>query len=285
MKTEDYYLLRRSVPKMNDKNKKTKTQSNSQWIKRATLIVIADIFVVLFSYFAALFIRFEFSLANIPTVYLETYLWMMPLWCLLTWVVFYIFKLYHSIWSFVSIDEAITVVKAYAVIFVVFSICGLLLDFNMPRSYYAIGFILSFLLHMSVRFSYRAFRIAFKGGKSGLKNGTDRVMVIGAGSAGSIIVRDLKNNSDTNQYPVCIIDDNKGKWGRSLFGVPVVGGREDIIEKVEEYKVNTVIFAIPTASVKDRKEIFNICKETGCKLRTLPGMFQLANGEVKVSQQ
>ena len=284
MKTEDYYLLRRSVPKMNDKNKKTKTQSNSQWIKRATLIVIADIFVVLFSYFAALFIRFEFSLANIPTVYLETYLWMMPLWCLLTWVVFYIFKLYHSIWSFVSIDEAITVVKAYAVIFVVFSICGLLLDFNMPRSYYAIGFILSFLLHMSVRFSYRAFRIAFKGGKSGLKNGTDRVMVIGAGSAGSIIVRDLKNNSDTNQYPVCIIDDNKGKWGRSLFGVPVVGGREDIIEKVEEYKVNTVIFAIPTASVKDRKEIFNICKETGCKLRTLPGMFQLANGEVKVSQ-
>ncbi len=269
---------------MNDKNKKTKTQSNSQWIKRATLIVIADIFVVLFSYFAALFIRFEFSLANIPVQYLETYLWMMPLWCLLTWVVFYIFKLYHSIWSFVSIDEAITVVKAYAVIFVVFSICGILLDFNMPRSYYAIGFILSFLLHMSVRFSYRAFRIAFKGGKSGLKDGTDRVMIIGAGSAGSIIVRDLKNNSETNQYPVCIIDDNKGKWGRSLFGVPVVGGREDIIEKVEEYKVNTVIFAIPTASVKDRKEIFNICKETGCKLRTLPGMFQLANGEVKVSQ-
>ena len=269
---------------MNDKNKKTKTQSNSQWIKRATLIVIADIFVVLFSYFAALFIRFEFSLANIPVQYLETYLWMMPLWCLLTWVVFYIFKLYHSIWSFVSIDEAITVVKAYAVIFVVFSICGLLLDFNMPRSYYAIGFMLSFLLHMFVRFSYRAFRIAFNGGNSGLKEGTDRVMVIGAGSAGSIIVRDLKNNSETNQYPVCIIDDNKGKWGRSLFGVPVVGGREDIIEKVEEYKVNTVIFAIPTASVKDRKEIFNICKETGCKLRTLPGMFQLANGEVKVSQ-
>lgn len=248
------------------------------------MIVIADIFVVLFSYFAALFIRFEFSLANIPTVYLETYLWMMPLWCLLTWVVFYIFKLYHSIWSFVSIDEAITVVKAYAVIFVVFSICGILLDFNMPRSYYAIGFILSFLLHMFVRFSYRAFRIAFKGSKSGIKDGTDRVMVIGAGSAGSIIVRDLKNNSDTNLYPVCIIDDNKGKWGRSLFGVPVVGGREDIIEKVEEYKVNTVIFAIPTASVKDRKDIFNICKETGCKLRTLPGMFQLANGEVKVSQ-
>ena len=283
-KNRRLYLLRRSVPKMNDKNKKTKTQSNSQWIKRATLIVIADIFVVLFSYFAALFIRFEFSLANIPTHYLETYLWMMPLWCLLTWVIFYIFKLYHSIWSFVSIDEAVTVVKAYAVIFVVFSICGLLLDFNMPRSYYAIGFILSFLLHMFVRFSYRAFRIAFKGGKSGLKDGTDRVMVIGAGSAGSIIVRDLKNNSETNQYPVCIIDDNKGKWGRSLFGVPVVGGREDIIEKVEEYKVNTVIFAIPTASVKDRKEIFNICKETGCKLRTLPGMFQLANGEVKVSQ-
>lgn len=270
--------------KMNNKETNKNKQLNSKWIKRATLIVIADIFVVLFSYFAALFIRFEFSLANIPTIYLETYLWMMPLWCVLTCVVFYIFKLYHSIWSFVSIDEAIGVVKSYAVLFVLYAICGFLLDFNMPRSYYCIGFILAFLLHISVRFSYRSLRHVFKGGRSELANGkAERVMVIGAGSAGSLIVRDLKNG-DSNQVPVCVIDDNEGKLGRNLFGVPIVGSREDIIAKADEYKINTVIFAIPTASAKDRKEIFNICKETGCKLRTLPGMYQLASGEVKVSQ-
>ncbi|MBO7453035.1 MAG: polysaccharide biosynthesis protein [Clostridiales bacterium] len=272
---------------MNNKNNKTKKQQNKQWIKRAILILIADIIVVLFSYFAALFVRFEFSLASIPIGYLETYLWMMPLWCVFTCVVFYIFKLYHSIWSFVSIDEAVNVVKAYFVLFVVYSIAGLLLDFDMPRSYYCMGILLAFTLHIAVRFGYRALRYSLRGyagHRSGVLGNADRVMVIGAGSAGSIIVRDLKNSSASNQVPVCVIDDNEEKVGRSLFGVPIVGGREDIIEKADEYGINTVIFAIPTASAADKKEILNICKETGCKLRTLPGMYQLANGEVKISQ-
>ncbi len=271
---------------MNNKNSKTKTQHNNiQWIKRAILILLADVFVVLFSYIAALFIRFEFSLSGIPAKYLETYLWMMPLWCVLTCVVFYIFKLYHSIWSFVSIDEALGVVKSYIVLFVLFSICGLLLDFNMPRSYYCMGMMLSFILHIGVRFGYRVLRYSLRGysGRKAGNSNNERVMIIGAGSAGSILVRDLKNNNRTNQVPVCVIDDNEAKWGRSLFGVPIVGGRDDIIEKVAEYDIDTVIFAIPTASASNRKEVLNICKETGCKLRTLPGMFQLANGDVKIS--
>ena len=273
---------------MNNTDKKTKKQSNkNQWIKRAILILLADVFVVLFSYFAALFVRFEFSLANIPTKYLETYVWMMPLWCVLTCVVFYIFKLYHSIWSFVSIDEALGVVKSYLVLLVVFSICGLLLDFNMPRSYYCIGILMSFILHIAVRFGYRTLRYTLRGytgKKSDGKVKEDKVMIIGAGSAGSILVRDLKYSTNTNQVPVCIIDDNEQKWGRALYGVPIVGGRDDIIEKVAEYEINTVIFAIPAASASVRRDILNICKETGCKLRTLPGMYQLASGEVKVSQ-
>ena len=271
---------------MNNTTQKTRKLNSSQWIKRAILILLADVFVVLFSYFAALFIRFEFSLAGIPIQYLETYLWMMPLWCVLTCGVFYIFKLYHSIWSFVSIDEALGVVKSYLILFVLFSICGLLLDFNMPRSYYCIGMMLSFILHIGVRFGYRVLRYSlrgYSGRRTGESKNADRVMIIGAGSAGSILVRDLKNNTQTNQVPVCVIDDNEAKWGRSLYGVPIVGGREDIIEKVAEYDISTVIFAIPTASAANRKEILNICKETGCKLRTLPGMYQLANGDVKIS--
>ena len=272
---------------MNNKNNKTKRQlNNSQWIKRAILVLLADIFVVLFSYFAALFIRFEFSIDSIPRMYLETYLWMMPLWCILTCVVFYVFKLYHSIWTFVSIDEALGVVKAYLVLFALYSVCGILLEFDMPRSYYSIGILLSFLLHIAVRFGYRTLRYILKrhsGKKQTNPNNVDRVMIIGAGSAGSILVRDLKNSSVSNQVPICVIDDNEGKWGRALYGVPIVGGREDIIEKVAEYEINTVIFAIPTASAANKKEILNICKETGCKLRTLPGMYQLANGDVRIS--
>ena len=272
---------------LKEKETKVKRQSNKEMIKRATLILLADIIVVCFSYFFALFARFEFSIADIPLVYLETYAWMMPMWCILTCVVFYIFKLYHSIWSFVSIEEALKVAESYGVLFVVFSICGLLLDFNMPRSYYCIGMMLSFILHVSVRFSYRALRYTFRGysrKNNGIEKKLDRVMIIGAGAAGSIIVRDLKNGEKSHQIPVCVIDDDETKYGRALYGVPIVGGREDIIERVAEYDVNTVIFAIPTASAADKKEILNICKETGCKLRTLPGMYQLANGEVKVSQ-
>jgi len=271
---------------MNNTTQKTRKLNSSQWIKRAILILLADVFVVLFSYFAALFIRFEFSIESIPKRYLETYVWMMPLWCVLTCVVFYIFKLYHSIWTFVSIDEALSVVKAYGVLLVLFITCGVLLKFDMPRSYYCIGILLTFVLHIAVRFGYRILRYIL-GGHSGRKQNNspnvDRVMIIGAGSAGSILVRDLKNNNRTNQVPVCVIDDNEAKWGRSLFGVPIVGGRDDIIEKVAEYDIDTIIFAIPTASASNRKEVLNICKETGCKLRTLPGMFQLANGDVKIS--
>ena len=267
---------------------KTNRTETALWVRNATLVLIADVLVVLFSWFFALFIRFDLSIGNIPTGYLETYAWTMPLWCLLTVVVFYILKLYHSIWYYVSIDEAIKMAEAYGILAVVYFISEKLLHMNMPRSYYIIGLLMGFVLHTGVRFSYRLLRMYIrrrerKGEEKG-KHATDNVMIIGGGSAGSMLIREMRNSSQMLQEPVCIIDDNPGKIGRALYGVPIVGTRNDIVEKVAEYDINTIIFAIPTATAQERKDIFNICKETGCKLRTVPGIYQLANGEVSISK-
>ena len=264
----------------------TKQQSNKKWIKNATVILIADIIVVCFSCFFALFARFDFSIEKIPDQYLNSLVWILPLWCVLMFVVFYILKLYHSIWAFVSVEEAIRVGQAYGILTLLYILTGIVLEFNMPKSFYVFSIVIGFVLHEGVRFAYRLVRHVARGRdkRSGFKDNADRVMIIGSGSAGSVIIRELKNSTHLNQNPVCIIDDDNTKWGRSLYEVPIVGGREDIIEKAAEYDVNTVIFAIPTASAADRKEILNICKDTGCKLRTLPGVYQLANGDVSVSK-
>ncbi|MBR6483522.1 MAG: polysaccharide biosynthesis protein [Clostridiales bacterium] len=263
----------------------TKIFTDWKWARNAVLVFLADILVILFSYFFALWIRFDFSFNQIPQRYLNGYLWAMPLWCVLTVVVFYILKLYHSIWSFVSASEAVRIIEAYGILTVVFFISEKILAFDMPRSWYVIGMLIAMLGHISIRFAYRFFRMLVR--KSGItdtnKKDVERVMVIGAGAAGSIILNELNDSTQLHQKPVCIIDDNETKWGRTFYRVPVVGGRKDIIEKAAEYDIDTIIFAIPSASAEDRKAILNICKETGAKLRTLPGIYKFATGDISVN--
>ena len=260
---------------------------DSRWITRAALILIADIIAVWAAFFFALWLRFDFSFGSIPDMYFEQYLYIAPLWCVFTFVVFYIFRLYHSVWSFVSINEIVTMIKAYIVLAICYVVSALLLHLHMPRSFYAFGLLFAFLMHTGIRFSYRLLRyVQHKhSAQAGYKkNDSTRVMIIGAGDSGAIILRELLKDSHTNQQPVCLIDDNPSKTGRELYGVPIVGGRDKIVEKAAEYDIDLIIFAIPTAEPKDRSEILNICKETGARLRTLPGLFQLANGDVSISK-
>ena len=165
---------------------------------------------------------------------------------------------------------------------------GTMLKMRMPISFYVFGIIGSAVCHIVIRFSYRLVRQVNEdmGAATKEKNKEtpkNRVMIIGAGDAGSVLIKELQHSTKTNLVPVCVIDDDENKQGRSLYGVPVVGGREDIITKAAEYNIGTIIYAIPTATGTDRKEILNIAKETGCKLRILPGVYQLAKGEVSVS--
>lgn len=260
---------------------------NKSWVLRALVITILDVFFVYVAFFCALLLRFDFSFSGIPDLYLYGYLALMPIWCVIVVVVFYIARLYHSIWSFVSINEAMRVVVSYLFIAPLFVVSSLLIGLRMPISFYMAGTFGCVVFHIFNRFSYRLFRLFSGRGRLPFGNGhsvDNRVMIIGAGDAGAMLVKDLLNSNKTTMVPVCFIDENKNKHGRSLYNVPIVGGSADLITKAAEYNVDTIIFAIPTASAADRKKYLDLAKETGCKLRTIPGMIQLLNGEVSINQ-
>lgn len=260
--------------------------ARKRWIRNAIIVMLADVVSTYFAFFIALLLRFDFSFDKIEEDYIKYYLTLLPVWCFFVVLAFYIVRLYHSIWRFVGFDEAVLVIKAYVFIAPCMVISSLLLKMRMPISFYAIGIIGSAVCHIVIRFSYRLVRQVNEdmGSVSKDKETTkNRVMIIGAGDAGSVLIKELQHSTKTNLVPVCVIDDDINKQGRSLYGVPVVGGRDDIITKAAEYNIGTIIYAIPTAPGTDRKEILNIAKETGCKLRTIPGVYQLAKGEVSVS--
>lgn len=265
--------------------KQEKSVTSRLWIYKMMLLVFTDIMIVLVSYFMALMLRFDFVFSSIPQEYLICYMWSMPFWVISTVVVFYLCKLYHSIWRLASVAELQMSLTAYMILAIVYSIGMLFMHMKMPRSYYFIGFVLSFCMTTGIRFSYRLLRFyANSCADFGDNKKHDRVMIIGAGSAGQALIKEMINSNKIHTQVVCIIDDNPDKNGRVLEGIPIVGNRYTIPEMVRKYEVNRIIYAIPTVHGKDRKEILNICKDTGCRLQTVPGVYQLVNGEVSVSK-
>ena len=252
---------------------------------RTGTMAVMDASIILLSYFAALLLRFEFRISRIPSDYVYGYLWSMPYWILATLMVFYMFRMYHSVWRLVSITELRQILRAHLVLIVVYAVGAFFMQLDMPRSYYAMGYILSFCLVTGMRFSYRLL-LMYSGKNEGDRTGgTERVMLIGAGRAGQNLIREIQSSRQISNMEVCcLIDDNPAMQGRMLDGIPIVGNRYDIVQMAAEYKINHIIFAIPSADGKSRKEILNICKETGCKLQTVPGIYQLENGNVSVSQ-
>ena len=262
--------------------------SFKSWISRAVVILFLDVLSTCFAFFMALYIRYDFKFKAIDPMYLEWMMYLVPLWCLFTFVVFYGMRLYHSIWSYFSLEEAIRIIEAYLILGPLFVLSSWILHMRMPLTFYVFGTLSALFLHLGIRFSYRILRRFVKRTESISRRldstHSHNVMIIGGGNSGSVLIKELKNYPDANQIPVCIIDDNPAKWGRALYGVPIVGGKDDIIQKAAEYDVDTIIYAIPSVSGTVRKEYLDIAKETGCKLRTIPGIDQLANGQVSVSQ-
>lgn len=247
--------------------------------------MFCDVLIIMAAYLGALLLRFDFVFSAIPQNFIDGYMWSMPYWVIATVVVFYGFKLYHSIWSFASIMELRRMVAAYLILILVYVAGGMFVGLHMPKSYYFMGYVLAFGCHTGIRFSYRWLRYwVHKRAQAERAESGSRIMVIGGGAAGRVIIKELQSSNHLDSKVCCIIDDNKSKVGRLLEGVPIVGGREDIISKVEEYGINHIIYAIPAADAKNRKEILSICKETNCKLQALPGIYQLVNGEVSVNK-
>lgn len=252
------------------------------WIRRAAILAFVDALAVMASYLLALLLRFDFIFSNIESGYLKGYLWSMPYWVIATVVVFYIFRLYHSIWRFAGVTELWNSLSAYIILIPVYAAGILFMQLHMPRSYYFMGYLISMCATTGVRFSYRMLRML---GNRGRENkAEDRVMIIGAGAAGQTLIRELVNSQYLNTKVCCIIDDNPNKKGRMLEGVPIVGNRYDIVDMVEEYDINHIIYAIPATTGENRRAILNLCKNVNCKMQTLPGVYQLVNGEVSVSK-
>lgn len=255
------------------------------WIERAALLMFVDCLSILSAYLLALLLRFDFIFSKIPREYINGYLWSMPYWIIITVVVFYIFRLYHSIWRLASVAELRMIISSYLVLMIAYAAGMLIMKLNMPKSYYFVGFILSFGITTAIRFSYRIIRsYSNYHRQESMEVKQDRIMIIGAGSAGQILIKELLESNKLHTKVCCVIDDNPNKKGRLLEGIPIVGNRYDIHQMVERYKVNHIVFAIPTTDGKNRKEILNICKDTNCRLQTVPGVYQMITGEVSISK-
>ena len=253
------------------------------WVQKAFLIAFLDGLIILAAYLMALLLRFDFIFSRIPREYVEGYIWSMPYWIAITIVVFYGCRLYHSVWRLASISELQMSIVAYVILIPAYTFGTLFMKLQMPRSYYFMGYVLSFLLTTGLRFSFRFLRFYVRK-REGEDEGQDRIMVIGGGSAGQAVIKELTSSRGNSARVCCVIDDNPNKWGRMLEGIPIVGDRNDILEAVEKYRINRIIYAIPATTGKNRKDILNICKETSCRLQTVPSVAQLVNGEVKVTR-
>lgn len=246
-------------------------------------LLLYDMIAVNVAYFAALWLRFDCQFSEIPSEYLETFLTFAPFYTVAAILIFWRARLYKSIWRFVSYNELIRVGMSTVATFIVQLAGTLIFVKRMPISYYCIGAMLQFFAVLAVRFSYRFILLERSRRSKDAKDDAPRVMLIGAGVAGQMIIRDTFKAKENPDKICCIIDDNRNKWGRFIENVPIVGGRSSIHESVKRYNITKIYLAIPSASAADRKEILEICQETGCELKNLPGIYQLLNGDVSVS--
>ena len=268
------------MSKQEERERKAKIQ---HWKVIAFYLVLYDIIAVNFSYFLGLWLRFDLQYSNIPREYLSAFLKFAPVYTVAVVIVFYILRLYNSLWRFASFNE-LNRIFAASVITTVIQIVGITALFvRMPFSYYVVGAATQFALITVVRFAYRFINME-RARREQSARSRHNVMVIGAGAAGQTILRELQNSKEVSGKACCVIDDNPNKWNRYMDGVPVVGGRDSIMEMAKKYKIDEIFFAIPTASIEDKRDILNICKETGCDMKSLPGLYQLANGDVSLSK-
>ncbi|MCU6747751.1 MULTISPECIES: polysaccharide biosynthesis protein [Lachnospiraceae] len=253
---------------------------------RMILLFIVDILTIIFDTYAALIIRFKLDNVYsgwVPEEYMasiKAYVWIN---IVTTLVIFLVLNLYNRVWSYASMHEAGLIVGA-SLLSTAFQAMGMgFLYLPVPRSFHIFYFFFLTMTTLATRFSYRILHVLKRGlVKTGKR--PINTMVIGAGEAGNIIITELKTSRHLNRNVVCVIDDNPSKKGKYIRGVRIMGDRTKIKELAKRYNVDEIILAIPSASAKDTREILRICNETECKLKVLPGMYQLITEEVSVSK-
>ncbi len=266
-------------------NRQTKKPFNYAKFWRRTALILYDIMSVILSCALALLIRYEFHIAEVPEYFYVPVMRAMPLLVAATIAIFWFLKLYNSLWAFAGETELQNLVIAC----VLSGVAGvIILPFfkieqqAVPQSFHFMYVFLLITLTFISRFSYRFLRSMKH--RNANKNNSVSVMVIGAGEAGNIIIKEILNSHYSTMNLKCIIDDSQEKWGRYIQGIKVVGGRDRILEAAAEYDIDEIIIAIPSLSRQKLAGLLDICKETKCRLQVLPAIYQLVNGEVSVSK-
>ncbi|MBR3325843.1 MAG: polysaccharide biosynthesis protein, partial [Atopobiaceae bacterium] len=251
------------------------------WLGRAIALMVVDMALVAASYFLALMLRFDFAWSQIPPELIVGYRSLMLVTLPAVLAVYWFTRLYHSVWSFASMPELMRLVESWAVLAVALPLASIALGAHMPASYWLVGDVLAFGSTAAMRFSYRFVRMLRR---VAAPKGARRVLMVGAGESGRALIREISVSPQLDLEVVAAIDDNPAKSGRYIEGVPIVGGRERIEEACEHYQVDEIVFAIPSCSGSTRRQLLELCSNTGREVRAIPGMWQLVDGQVTVSQ-
>ncbi len=253
------------------------------YLIKQILLVIFDLIFSNLAYAIALWVRFDFSMEKISGAYLGSWLRITPIYFVVVFAVFYLCRLYHSIWSAAGVNEIAKITFASTVCAIFYIIIATIMGLSIPRSVFFIGFILQTGAVGVIRFVPRILRmLQFRRTTRAERDHAQNVMIIGAGSAGQLIIREYKNSNELDERVACVIDDDPVKTGRFVEGVPIVGDRTSIMEAVVKYDIKKIVVAIPTATKEQKKDILAICQNTGCELRILPGLYQFVTGEIKL---
>ena len=248
---------------------------------RMGILMAADVFALCLASFLGLFVRFDLNISKIPPEYARAALEFLPYYILASLVIFFLARMYSTMWSVAGVREALHVVAACGLASLVQIAGMMLLQLSVPRSFFLVSFAALCAEELGIRLSYRVV-ISLFGNHS--KKAAKRIMIVGAGTSGSVILKEMTTSSLVNGCVVCFVDDDRNKAGKFLNGVPVAGNRNDIPRLAEEYKIDEIYIAIPSASARERKAIIEICRETGCQVKILPGIYQLINGEVSIAK-
>ena len=267
-------------------NIKTKPGKSKHWFYRAVVLAVLDFVFMVLSFFAALLIRYDLKFTKIEEQYIKQSLIIVPICAILIIVLMGIFKMYNSIWRFVSFSEFERIVKAWVCFTIIVFVAELIDELvthvrRLPISVWVMAIIFGFVTTTALRFSFRFLNYIRK--DASVTKDCSNIMIIGAGACGKDVIHEIVMSRHVNARVCCAIDDNPVKIGREIDGVPIVGRRTDIPSAVDEYKIDEIIFAIPDAKGVDRKEILDICSSTGCKVRIIPGIYQMIDGSVTVN--
>lgn len=248
--------------------------------RRAILLILFDIVAVSLSYALAFYLKFD---NQINEVYIQGIKEHIIIITIIKILIFYSFKLYKSLWEYASIDEMLEVIGSSIVANMVVAFYMFLVEFPLPKSIYIMVTVIDMIFIGGIRFLYRALR-RLRCNFIMKDEGYKKVLIIGAGAAGAMVIKELRNHRNLHSRPIALIDDNPQKRRQNINGVPVVGSREDIVSVCNIYNIDEIIIAIPSASGKEIREIVNECKKTKCKTKILPGVYELIDEQVSVSK-